>query len=366
MRSIQRHGLLIIMLAAGAFLYAQEEIPAEDKAIVPAQEESNTAPQQPVHISAFKIVPHYYGLPVSVQFGWFYRKENFSIFPNIGFAFLVDDEPVLNASTGFTLRKGAVFWEAAALYDIVPFTMHKTPADQVAYGTSVFSFTFPNVKLSLPVRVGRQRRNEIIESSSGAYTISEKRTVTEFSAGIRADFFLTDLGFFKSTGTAVLRYHWIPHGRFHYYTLSADIPASFHLYHVDIAFMYSFFHTGTVQYGKTAALRRYETAKPQHYLTGRNSFKPTVTYTGIHIFSSELRWYPARLTAETNGFFLSLFADAGIGITGQRKRSLIAEFGGGLGYTLFDSVPFTFQAGVNQNMQPIFYLGVVSRLTHRP
>ncbi|MGP1455684.1 MAG: hypothetical protein ACTTJ7_08010 [Treponema sp.] len=34
--------------------------------------------------------------------------------------------------------------------------------------------------------------------------------------------------------------------------------------------------------------------------------------------------------------------------------------------TLFGSVPFTFQAGVNQDGQPVFFLSAVSRLSHRP
>ncbi|MEL3905747.1 MAG: hypothetical protein P1P65_01770 [Treponema sp.] len=341
------------MLSAAAVMYGQESA---------AHETSPAAPAIPVRISAFKIVPQYYGLPVSVQFGWFYRKEDVSMFPHFGTSFLVEDEPVLNSFAGFTLRKGSVAWNAAAVYDIVPFTMHKKPKDQIVYGSTSVTAALKRVKIILPLRAGRQRRTEI----TGTGGASEKRAVTEVSAGIRLEFLLADFGFFKSTGAAAFRYGLIPDDRFHYYTVHAEIPASFHFYYADLAFMYSCFHTGTVQYGTVAARRRYETAKPQSSLTGRNTFKPAAAYTDMHIFGSEFRWYPARFTAEANGFFLSLFADAGIGITARRKRALIAEFGGGIGYTLFDSVPFTFQAGVNQDMQPVFYLGIVSRLSHRP
>ena len=101
-------------------------------------------------------------------------------------------------------------------------------------------------------------------------------------------------------------------------------------------------------------------------MTGRSAFKPQPLFKDMHLFSAEFRWYPARLTAQTNGFFLSLFADAGLGITAKRKRAFLYEAGGGLGYNLYDSVPLTFQVGFNQKLQPVFYLSFVSRLAHRP
>ena len=49
-----------------------------------------------VKVSAFKIIAQYYGLPLSVRFGWFYRKEDFSVFPNAGFSFSVADTSIEN------------------------------------------------------------------------------------------------------------------------------------------------------------------------------------------------------------------------------------------------------------------------------
>jgi len=314
-------------------------------------------------VSAFKIISQYYGLPLSVRFGWFYRKEDFSVFPNAGFSFSVADTPVLDTSVGLALQKKSFFWSGYAVYDIVPFAMHKKAADQAVYGITSFGFSFPRIKVTMPLVAGRLRKNEIIgdEWSTG----TAPTVVTQVSAGLQLDFFLTDLGFFKSTGTAAFYYHWIPKAAFHYYTVSAAIPASFHLYYVDIAFMYSLFHTSTVQYGKAAPFRRYAIGQTQSGMTGRSTFKTQVLFKDMHLFSAEFRWYPARITAQTNGFFLSLFADVGFGITERRKRSLLYEAGGGLGYNLYDSVPLTFQVGFNQKLQPVFYLSVVSRLSHR-
>lgn len=86
----------------------------------------------------------------------------------------------------------------------------------------------------------------------------------------------------------------------------------------------------------------------------------------MHIFGTELRWYAARTGINANGFFLSLFADAGFGISKENKVSPIAEYGLGIGYNLLDNIPFTFQAGLNQSLEPVFFLGIVSRIIHIP
>ena len=317
-----------------------------------------------VKVSTFKIAPQYYGLPLAVRFGWFYRKEDFSVFPNAGFSFSIADTPVLATSAGLAIQKKSFFWNGYAVYDLVPFTMHKKADAQVVYGITSFGFSFPRIKVTLPLLAGRLRKNELVGDEKSSAT--RLAVVTQVSAGMQLDFFLADLGFFKSTGTAALYYHWIPKAAFHYYTFSAAVPASFHLYYVDIAFMYSLFHTSTVQYGTAAPLRRYAIGQTQSSMTGRSAFKPQTLFKDIHVFGTEFRWYPARITAQTNGFFLSLFADTGVGITERRKRTLLYEVGGGLGYNLYDSIPLTFQAGINQKLQPVFYLSAVSRLSHRP
>lgn len=318
----------------------------------------------PVTVSAFKIIPQYYGLPLAVRFGWFYRKNDFSVFPHAGFSFSVPDTPTLDTSIGVTIQQKSFFWNVSAVYDLVPFTMHKKADEQAVYGLTSFGYAFPGIRVTLPLLAGRLRQNEVIGGDGSAATKST--VVTHLSAGLQLDFFLADLGFFKSTGAAAFHYHWVPKAAFHYYTFSAAVPASFQLYYVDIAFMYSLFHTSAVQYGTAAPLRRYALGKTQSGMTGRSAFKPQPLFKDMHLFSAEFRWYPARLTAQTNGFFLSLFADAGLGITAKRKRAFLYEAGGGLGYNLYDSVPLTFQVGFNQKLQPVFYLSFVSRLAHRP
>ncbi|WP_024469938.1 hypothetical protein [Treponema pedis] len=318
----------------------------------------------PITISKFKVDAHYYGLPLTGRMGWFYRKDDFSIYPNAALSFFLNDGPVLNTSAGLVLQKKYFTWAADAVYDIVPFTMNKPVNRQIFYGTNNFLFTVHGVKIAFPTIAGRRRRTAI-DTVSGQ-TEYKKTVVTEITQGIACSFFLADMGFFKSTGNASLEIDWIPKENFADYRIYATVLASFFLYHADIVFSYSLFNTDYIKLNKTGVKQNYEIAKTQELLTARSSFKPQTGFTQMHVFGTEMRWYPARIQTQSNGFFLSLFTDIGFGFTKENKLELIAEYGLGGGYTLLDSVPFTFQVGLNQRFQPVFYLGVVSRLTHLP
>ena len=343
-------------------VYAEDE--AENNEEKNSGDSGNHVPDIPIKVSSFKIVPKYYSLPLSAQFGWFYRKEDLSVFPNAGFSFSIADDgtPVLDTLLGAEIQKKSFFWNGYTVYGLVPFTVHKKNADQAGYGITSFGFTFPRIKLVLPLIAGRVRKNAIIENEDKLSVRPE--IVTQFSAGVQLYFFIADFGFFKSTGGADFYYHWIPQAGFRYYTFSAAVPVSFYLYHVDIAFMYSLYHTSAIQYGETLPPHRYAIGKKQSSMSGRSSFKPETLFKDIHLLSAEFRWYPARITAQTNVFFLSFFAEVGFGMTEQCNHSLLYEFGGGLGCNIYDNVPLTFQAGVNQKMQPVFYISIISRLSH--
>lgn len=321
----------------------------------------------PVRISTFTIESQYYGFPLSIKAGWLYRQEDFSIFPHAGLSFTDEGGLALNTVAGFSLRNGNFFYDAHACYALLPFTMTKKAEEQIVYGTSTIGFTAAHMRISFPFTAGRQKKIEIgTKEASAREPVRTARVVTSFSSGIQLDFFLADYGFFKTTATAAAAYHWIPQDNFRYYTLNFNIPATFYLYAADIAFMYSLFHTGTVQTGSTAPLRCYEIEKPQHAITRRLSFKSASKYSQLHIFGTEWRYYPIRFSVPSNGFFISAFLDTGIGIKAQKKYSFLWECGGGIGYALYNTVPFTFQVGINQDKQPVFFLSVVSRLSHRP
>lgn len=328
-------------------------------------DEFSTIKEFPVVISKFNVQAKYYGLPLSVRMGMFYRKNDISVFPNFGFSFFLDGGVVLNTSAGFIFQKNFFTWDVNSVYDILPFTMNKAASEQIFYGTNNLIFNISAVKISFPFRAGKRLMTALKGNLYSGQT-EEIKTVVQLSQGIKLDFFISDIGYFKSTGSVSFFTDWIPKDNFFNYSVYFELPATFHLYYVDLAFMYSFFNSGKINFANIKTAKEYEIKKNQAVLTGRSSFKKLKKYSSIHLFGSELRWYAARTGVNTSGFFLSLFADIGFGTTSINKKSLIAEYGAGAGWTLFDNVPFTFQAGLNQDTQPVFFLGVVSRIASRP
>ena len=150
-----------------------------------------------LNISKFNIRPHYFGFPLSVKFGWLYRQNNFSVFPNTGIFFSADNGPAISSSIGMFVQKDFFKWDINAFYEFVPFTMHKKVSDQIVYARNNFIFVINRLKISLPARVGRRLVNEI--KFKGAQKDLLPKTITEISQGIRFDVYLADLGYLKAT-----------------------------------------------------------------------------------------------------------------------------------------------------------------------
>lgn len=335
-------------------------------------ENEEELPTFPINISKFQIQTQYYGLPLIVKLGYFYRKNDVSVFPNFGFSLFREEDISINTSTGITLQKSFCLWQLDGLYDIIPFTMNKKAKDQIFYALNIFSFNIHGAKLSATTRAGNKRR----------FLLKTGESVTNFeiSQGFCLDYFLVDLGYFRSTLSFNFFVDWVPKTNFLDYRIKFDFPNTFSLYYVDIAFMYSFYNTGRLNNEVIKAKEDYVIEKKQSVVTGQDSFKTEIGYSQLHTFGMEFRWYPTRIqdkgnkfsdiskaynvVAKTSGFFVSLFADSGFAITSQSKYNFIGEYGLGFGYTLFDCVPFTFQVGINQDANPVFFLGVVSRMAH--
>jgi hypothetical protein len=65
-----------------------------------------------------------------------------------------------------------------------------------------------------------------------------------------------------------------------------------------------------------------------------------------------------------SNFFVSIFGNIGLGIDRNDTMAFLGQYGVGFGYVLFDSVPFTFQAGFDSDGKLVFYTGVVSKIIH--
>lgn len=315
-------------------------------------------------VSSFHYEAQYYGLPLSFSVGYLYRKNDFVLFPSVATSFNVSStSPLLDIRGGFVLQQKFFRLSSYAVYDILPFTMNKDAGEQSVYNESIFSFTLRRLTLSFPFYAGRRARFLREDTQDERYI---RRIVNEITMGVGMDFFLLDTGIFKSTGTSSLFVNYVSGGNFWDYGARADLLGTLYLYPFEAAFMYSFFHADVLKVKGREATEVYETGAAQSFLTGMVSFKNERRYNTLHFVKTELRFYPARFKLQANGFFFSLFLNTGLGITREGKSHFLYEAGGGIGYTLFDSVPFTFQAGINQDMRAVFFIGVVSTLTHRP
>jgi len=360
-----------------------ERLQPDEKASESVQNE-DALPRFPLTISKFHVMPKYYSTAWSLKMGYFYRKNDTSIFPNVALNMMMDDGIVLNTSVGFLFQKNFFTWEVDAVYDVLPFTMNQGYQNQIAYAKNVFAFYINKLKLSAMFRIGK--------TSQLTKDDEKKRSVDFESQGIRLDAFLLDIGFFRSTLVSAFFVDWRPNNNFANYRLLFNAPQTFNLYYVDLSLMYSFYATGLLNSKTIYDNIPYIIEQKQSVMTARESFRKEERYSMFHLFASEIRWYPTRckdkahtcsyhgatierqnegipkynLIAKTNGFFISFFADIGVGITQQYRAAFLAEYGVGLGYTLFDCVPFTFQVGLNQRGYPVFFLAVISRMVHMP
>lgn len=369
-------------------IFQKEEIEEPNSADFDIENETPNSkdelPHFPIVISKFRIIPKYYGLPLSLKAGYFYRKSDFSIFPNIAINLTRDDGLELNTSSGIVLQKKFFTWQVDAFYDLWPFTMNRPANEVLAYTVNIFSFYINKSKLSAISVLGNKRRMLV--------NLNKFETNFELSQGFRLDAFLLDIGYFRSTLTFAFFVDWQPSINFWDYRMSFSLPATFSLYYVDIAFMYSFYGTGRLNSEQIANKKDYAIERAQSIVTGRDSFKNDERYSMLQLFGTEFRWYVFRTRdgsssiddalfskgdfgtslpkynaiTKTNGFFLSLFGDVGFASTRENKYKAIVECGAGFGYTLFDCIPFTFQVGFNQKFEPVFFLGVISRIVHLP
>lgn len=314
-------------------------------------------------ISSFHYESQYFGFPISFSLGYFYRKNDTSIFPSLAASFNVDSFVHLDMRGGFVFRHKFFSFSSYAVYDILPFTANKTMDEQILYNESLFSFEVQGLTLYFPFCIGRKRRLLCLEETENE---PKSVTVNEVSFGAALNFFLIDTGFFKASGETSVIFKDVWRDNFWNYRSKFSLLSTFYFYPFEAAFMYCFFHASPLKTNGEKFAKEYETGSSQSSVTGMVSFKKEKLYNTLHFIKTEFRFYPAILKFQGNGFFLSAFCNAGFGVTKQNRSRFLYEGGAGIGYTLFDNVPFTFQVGINQDGKAVFFISLVSFLTHRP
>ncbi len=325
-----------------------------------ADDIDTTPPVQPfdIIISGYNTEIELYGLPQRIQFGWFYRKNNFSIYPNAGLFFTVDEEPKFGLSAGLALQKNSFTWFSDIFYDVVPFTLTDPLSEQIISFQNDFIFGFYGGSVELLNLVARKKLIPFGYDSIDYATIE-----SVIDQGLGLNLFLLDKGFFRLNASALYTLKTVPDSQFFSYELDISVPATFSFYYFDVGLIYEFLQFDELHLGNTQ--EEYVVKKKWTKISGRSPIFPDDTrYRELHALELEVRWYFLREKKQNTSLFFSTFSQVGLGLNIDEAPTLRYEGGIGFGYVLLDVVPFTFQAGLNNNLSPVFKFSVVSKILH--
>jgi len=334
----------LFFLLVSLFFYNTVNCPAEDLKI-----------SKPDYNINFYMPPYY------VSGGYRYRYNDFSIFPNAGTSFDAKEKVTLDAFGALSLDYKNFSIEPSFHYQYWASPRNNDP---VYYGK--LSSTIRNSTGSVSFKAIYGKIAQIIaEESGGAEAESSPDTLI---FGIAYNLFIINSGVLHSTALAEINLQYLPKDNFSSFNGTLNIPIVVSLYYVDLGFEFSSFYANKLDFAGLNGKTNYKTAKKYSYVTSRIGLPdddPT-RFECINTVEFEPRWYFLRPFVMNSPFFISLFANGGIGIESNSNYKLLWQAGGGIGAMLFDVVPFTFQAGVNEQYKPIIYVGVVSRIMNMP
>jgi hypothetical protein len=306
-----------------------------------------------ISISRMKFEYQYYGFPFEIRGGYFYRHNNFSLYPNTGLRLSSDDGISGNAIGGLKLAFKNVEWSPEFHYQLLPFLR----GDHLYRFENTLAFRLPAVSVGVVNSWGKELWYRQKESPAAEDALVQ---------GLSFDFFLIDRGIVRGTAMSSLKINYLPNEGYFDYAARLDTPVTFSLYHFDISAIFSLFYTDELEIPGTNPEGKFIIEKTYAYVTGRMGTDTGPAYKLINSFELELRWYFLRTSVPTSKIFVSAFGNLGLGINKNDDGFFVYQAGLGFGYNLFDSVPFTFQVGIDNNNKLIFYTGVISRISHRP
>lgn len=354
----ERLKAILLVLLFTVFVFA---IPIEAQTVKKSAQKtpSESKPKKNFTYTRFQWNAQYYGFPMEFAIGLGHRKNDLVLFaPHIGV--LMENKNYFRYTVFSGLSLGYKFftWTARFHYEFWGVRKSKKP---IYFGENNFGFAIPNGKISFLTFYGKKHWADV-SSSTINYVVQNT-----LEQEIRLDGFLFDTGTWKGTAMLAANFSWVfqDQGKqsFSSYSLKGNIRVTYYHYFGELSFMPDFFYADSLDKSK-ANNANYCVAKTYNKITSREDFKTATNYYNF-IFTQEVeyRFYVFRFWFPHNSFFVSAFANVGVGLKNQ-TRDLLYQAGGGIGYTIFDSVPFTLQFGFDQNKNFAFYTGVVARVSH--
>lgn len=297
----------------------------------------------------------YYGLPLEGKFGYKFRKNDFSLSPYLGVVFDVNEVYSLNAMFGLDFIYKNIFLENKVYYELLPaltqgnfdfITVQIAPG----YANNFYSIRFP-------VSYGYKKFDGISDSAFNDNFVSGM---------IVFDLFLIDNGLLRITSLLETELISIYNKQFNYYTINLSIPCTFYVSIFDFGIIYNFASSHELSFSNSTPVKKARISFPYSNVTKRLSFaKENDNNMVIHSLEFEQRFYPFRKKNIASNFFVSLFENIGLGFSTGKDLNLLYQLGAGIGYNLYDSVPFTIQVGFNQDYNLLLFIGVISNINHR-
>lgn len=299
---------------------------------------------------------NYYGLPLAGKFGYQFRKNNFSLSPYLGLIFDVNETYSMDAMLGLDFIYKNIFLESKVYYELLPALTQDNfnfVTIQVMPGYASGSYS-----IKLPISYGYKKFDRTEDSTFNDDFVSGK---------IVFDAFLVDNGLVRMTSFLETGLTSIYNKQFNYYTINLSIPCTFYLSIFDFGIIYNFASSHELSFQSLTPIEKARISFPYSSVTKRLPFvKEDKNNMLIHSLEFEQRWYPFRKSNITSNFFVSLFENIGLGLSTEKDLNLFYQLGVGIGYNLYDSVPFTMQVGFNQDNNLLLFVGVVSNIHHKP
>ena len=299
---------------------------------------------------------NYYGLPLEGKFGYKFRKNNFSFSPYSGVVFDVKDSYSLNAIAGIDFIYRNFQLENRVYYELLP-SFTKNNYNFVTYQIAP-AYTNDLFSIKLPVSYGHKKFYKTDNTSFNGDFFSSKAMLNTH---------LIDNGIVRVTGFFEIEEISIFNRQINYYNVLFSLPCTFYLSAFDFGIKYDFSLAHELSFENINPTEEVRISFPYSKITKRFAFAGEENNNEIiHSLEFEQRFYPFRGKNLSSNFFLSLFENIGFSLKTDGDWKILYQYGLGLGYNLYDSVPFTMQLGLNQDNRFILFIGVISNINHRP
>ena len=299
---------------------------------------------------------NYYGLPLEGKFGYKFRKNNFSFSPYSGVVFDVKDSYSLNAIAGIDFVYRSFQLENRVYYELLP-SFTKNNYNFVTYQIAP-AYTNDLFSIKLPVSYGHKKFYKTDNTSFNGDFFSSKAMLNTH---------LIDNGIVRVTGFFEIEEISIFNRQINYYNVFFSLPCTFYLSTFDFGIKYDFSLAHELSFENINPTEEVRISFPYSKITKRFAFAGEENNNEIiHSLEFEQRFYPFRGKNLSSNFFLSLFENIGFSLKTDEDWKILYQYGLGLGYNLYDSVPLTMQLGLNQDNRFILFIGVISNINHRP